>query len=56
MQEVTTKDISMHCYERLTLLGAEGPGVQLILLQITQAARSKKAKGATDIVTKYSRC
>ena len=56
MQEVKSKDISKHRHERLTLLGAEGPGMQLILLQEAHAARSRRARGAADIVKKDSRC
>ena len=56
MQEVRSRDITMHCHERLTLVGAERPGVQLILLQKTHAARSRRARGEADIVTKDSRC
>ncbi len=42
----------MHCHEGLTMLEAEEPGVQLILLQRTHAARSRRARGVADIVTK----
>ena len=56
MQEVRSRDISMHRHEGLRLLGAEGLGVQLILLQKTDAARNRKARGASDIVMKDSRC
>ncbi len=56
MQEVKSRDISMHHHEGLTLLGTEGPEVQLILLQRTHAAKSRKAMSAADIVTKNSRC
>ncbi len=56
MQDVRNRDNSIHCNEGLSLLGVEGPGVQLILLQKTHAARSRKARGAAEIVTKDSRC
>ena len=56
MQEVSSKDTRMHRHEKLMLLEAEGPGVQLILLQKTHGARSRKARGTADIVTKDSRC
>ncbi len=56
MQEVRSRDISIHRHKRLTLLKAEKPRVQLILLQRTHAARSRRAKGASDIVMKDSRC
>ena len=54
MQEVRNRDNSMHRNKRLSLLGVEGPGVQLILLKKTHAARSRKARGAADIVMKNS--
>ena len=56
MQDVRNRDNSMHRNERLSLLGVEEPGAQLILLQKTHAARSRNARGAADIVTKDSRC
>ena len=56
MQEVRRRDISIHRHQRLTLLGAEKPAVQLILLQLTHAARSRRARGAADIIIKGSRC
>ncbi len=56
MQEVRSRDIRMHRHEELTLIRADEPEVQLILLQKTHAARSRRARGAADIVTKNSRC
>ena len=38
---VRSKHISMHCHKGLTLLGVEGPGVQLTLPQRTHAVRSR---------------
>ncbi len=48
MQEVKSKDISMHRYERLTLIGAEGPGVQLTSSRKTHAVRKVSSSRKAD--------
>ena len=41
MQEVRSRDISIHRHKKLMLLETEGAKMQLILLQKTHAARSR---------------